>query len=154
MHIIPHNLLSDEHMWAHSCCLTPPHTSRTGTAGGGARRMLWQVRERSRSSSPSQLWIVGSLSPYDVTIYLFCTELLLYSKDMPFVSVPWFIICVRLGPSTTVGYFTPGFWTPKTRVWQLTIGVARSAPGTPGSWVARAGKKYNGPRDQGLCPRR
>jgi hypothetical protein len=50
--------------------------------------MLWQVRERSRSSSPSQLWIVGSLSPYDVTIYLFCTELLLYSKDMPFVSVP------------------------------------------------------------------
>jgi hypothetical protein len=26
MHIIPHNLLSDEHVWAHSCCLTPPHT--------------------------------------------------------------------------------------------------------------------------------
>jgi hypothetical protein len=24
MHIIPHNLLSDEHVWAHSCCLTPP----------------------------------------------------------------------------------------------------------------------------------
>jgi hypothetical protein len=24
MHIIPHNLLSDERMWAHSCCLTPP----------------------------------------------------------------------------------------------------------------------------------
>jgi hypothetical protein len=24
MHIIPHNLLSDEHMWAHPCCLTPP----------------------------------------------------------------------------------------------------------------------------------
>jgi hypothetical protein len=23
MHIIPHNLLSDEHVWAHSCCLTP-----------------------------------------------------------------------------------------------------------------------------------
>jgi hypothetical protein len=22
MHIIPHNLLSDERMWAHSCCLT------------------------------------------------------------------------------------------------------------------------------------
>jgi hypothetical protein len=22
--IIPHNLLSDEHVWAHSCCLTPP----------------------------------------------------------------------------------------------------------------------------------
>jgi hypothetical protein len=24
MHIIPHNLLSDEHVWAHYCCLTPP----------------------------------------------------------------------------------------------------------------------------------
>jgi hypothetical protein len=24
MHIISHNLLSDEHMWAHPCCLTPP----------------------------------------------------------------------------------------------------------------------------------
>jgi hypothetical protein len=24
MHIIPHNLLRDEHVWAHSCCLTPP----------------------------------------------------------------------------------------------------------------------------------
>jgi hypothetical protein len=23
MHIISHNLLSDEHMWAHPCCLTP-----------------------------------------------------------------------------------------------------------------------------------
>jgi hypothetical protein len=26
MHIIPHDLLSYERMWAHSCCLTPPHT--------------------------------------------------------------------------------------------------------------------------------
>jgi hypothetical protein len=24
MHIISHNLLSDEHVWAHRCCLTPP----------------------------------------------------------------------------------------------------------------------------------
>jgi hypothetical protein len=24
MNIIPHNLLSDEHVWAHSYCLTPP----------------------------------------------------------------------------------------------------------------------------------
>jgi hypothetical protein len=24
MHIIPHNLLSDEHVWAHPCYLTPP----------------------------------------------------------------------------------------------------------------------------------
>jgi hypothetical protein len=24
MHITPHNLLSDKHVWAHPCCLTPP----------------------------------------------------------------------------------------------------------------------------------
>jgi hypothetical protein len=81
-----------------------PHRSRTGTAGWSAWRMLWWVRERSRPSSPSQLWVAGSLYPYDVIIYLFCTKLLLYSKDVTFVSVQWFIICVRLGPSTPGDY--------------------------------------------------
>ena len=105
MHIIPHNLLSDERMWAHPCCLTPStHKSRTGTAGWGAWRMSWWVRARSRSSSCSQLWIAWSLSPYDVIIYLFCTKLLLYSKDVTFISVPLFIIYVRLGPSTPGDY--------------------------------------------------
>jgi hypothetical protein len=101
---------------------TPPthtHRSRTGTAGWGAWRMLWRVRERSRSSSPSQLWVAGLLSLYDVIIYLFCIELLLYSKDVTFISVSVFIICVRLGPSTPGDYFAPGFWTRKTRVWQM-----------------------------------
>jgi hypothetical protein len=88
-----------------------PHRSRIGTAGWGAWRMLWRVRERSRLSSPSQLWVAGSLSPYEVIIYLFCTELILYSKDVTFVFVPWFIICVRLGPSTLGEYFAPRFWT-------------------------------------------
>ena len=46
----------------------------------------------------------GSLSPYDVIIYLFCTELLLYSEDVTFVSIPLFIICVRLDPSTPGDY--------------------------------------------------
>jgi hypothetical protein len=103
MHIIPHNLLSDDHMWAHPCCLTP-HRSRTGTIGWGAWRMLRCVRERSSPSSPSQLWVAGSLSPYDVIIYLFCTEFLLYSKVVTFIFVSWFIICVRLGPSTPGDY--------------------------------------------------
>jgi hypothetical protein len=78
--------------------------------------MLRRVRKRSRPSSPSPLWVAGSLSPYDVIIYLFYTELLLYSKDVTFVSVPLFIIRVRLGPRTPGVYFVPGFWTPKTRV--------------------------------------
>jgi hypothetical protein len=64
-------------------------------------------------SSPSQLWVAGSLSPYDVIIYLFCTELLLYSKDVTFVSVPLFIICVRLGPSTPGGYVRARVLVPR-----------------------------------------
>jgi hypothetical protein len=76
--------------------------------------MLRYVRERSRPSSLCQLWVAGSLSPYDVIIYLFYTELLLYSKVVTFVSVPWFIICVRLGPRPPGDYVRA--WVPKTRV--------------------------------------
>jgi hypothetical protein len=113
MHIIPHNLLSDERMWAHSCCLTPPHRSRSSTTGWGAWRMLRCVCERSRSSSPSQLLVAGLLSPYNVIIYLFCIEPLLYSKDVTFDPVPWIIICVRLGPSTPGDCSRPGLGAPK-----------------------------------------
>jgi hypothetical protein len=98
MHIIPHNLLSDERMWAHPCCLTP-HRSRTGTTEWGAWRMLWWVHERYRPSSPSQLWVAGSLSSYDVIIWT-----LLYINDVTFVSIPWVLICARLGPSTPGHY--------------------------------------------------
>jgi hypothetical protein len=61
--------------------------------------MLRRVREWSRLSSPSRPWVAGPLSPYNVIIYLFCIELLLYSKDVTFDPVPLYIICVRLGPS-------------------------------------------------------
>jgi hypothetical protein len=95
--------------WAMNVCeltlaVSHPHRSRTCTAWWGAWRMLWRVRERSRPSSPSQLWVAGLLSPYNVIIYLFCTELLLYSKDVTFNPMPWFIICVRLCPSTPCDY--------------------------------------------------
>jgi hypothetical protein len=92
---------------------TPPHRSRTGTAGWGAWRMLRWVRERSRLSSPSQLWVAGPFSPYNVIIYLFCTELLLCSKDVTFDHVPWFIICVRLGPSTPSDYVRARVLVPR-----------------------------------------
>jgi hypothetical protein len=59
--------------------------------------MLRCVRERSRSSSLSQLWVAGPLSPYNVITYLFCIELLLYSKDVTFDRV-------RLDPSTPGDY--------------------------------------------------
>jgi hypothetical protein len=67
----------------------------------------------SRSSSPNQLWVAGSLSPSDVIIYLFLIELLFYSKDVTFVSIPLFIICVRLCPSTPGDYFAPRSWCPR-----------------------------------------
>jgi hypothetical protein len=90
-----------------------PHRSRAGTEGWGAWRMAWRVRERSRPSFPSQLWVAGPLSPYNVIIYLFCTELLLYSRDVTFDPVPWIIICVRLGPSTPGGYVRARVLVPR-----------------------------------------
>jgi hypothetical protein len=98
-----------------SLLLSPtPHRSRIGTTKWGAWRMLWRVRERSRPSSPSQLWVAWPLSPYNVIIYLFCIELLLCSKDVTFDPMPWFIICVRLGPSTPGDCSRPGLGAPKS----------------------------------------
>jgi hypothetical protein len=75
--------------------------------------MLRSDRERSRPLSPSLLWVARSLSPYDVIIYLFCIELLLYRKDVTFVSVPLFMICVRLGPSTPGDYVRARVLVPR-----------------------------------------
>ena len=51
-HIIPHNLLSDEHVWAHPCCLTPLHRRRTG----GSRGVTYRgVRFDLGGVSPSRL---------------------------------------------------------------------------------------------------
>jgi hypothetical protein len=90
-----------------------PHRSRTGTVGWGAWRMLWRVHEKSRPSSPSQLWVGGSLSSYDIIIYLFYTEFLLCSKDVTFDPVSWFIICVRLGPSSPGDYVRARVLVPR-----------------------------------------
>jgi hypothetical protein len=113
MHIIPHNLLSDERMLAHSCCLTPPHRSRTGTTEWGAWRMLRRVRERSRSSSPSQLWFAGPLSPYNVIIY--------FVQNSCYVVKMWHSILCHdssyvwdLVPAHLVIMFAPGLWTLKS----------------------------------------
>jgi hypothetical protein len=133
-------------MWAHSCCLTPPHRSRAGTTGWGAWRMLWWVREWSRSSSPSQLWVAGPLSPYNVIIYLFCTELLLYSKDVTFDPVPWFIICVRLGPSTPGDYVRARVLVPRNpSVTQTRLSRSRKILAPLGTITTAHA------RDEGLC---
>jgi hypothetical protein len=96
---------------------TPSHRSRAGTARWGAWRMLRCVRERSRSSSPSQLWVAGPLSPYNVIIY--------FVKNFYYIVKMWHSILCHdssyvwdLVPAHLVFMFAPGFWTPKTRVWQ------------------------------------
>jgi hypothetical protein len=94
-----------------------PHRSRIGTTWWGAWRMLRCVRERSRPLSHSQLWVAGPLSPYNVFIYLFiylfCIELLLYSKVVTFDHVRWFIIYVRLGPITPGDYVRARVLVPR-----------------------------------------
>jgi hypothetical protein len=53
------------------------------------------------------------LSPFDVIIYLFCIELLLYSKHVTFDPMPLYIICVRLGPSTPGVYVRARVLVPR-----------------------------------------
>jgi hypothetical protein len=113
MHIIPHNLLTDERMWAHPCCTHIPPRSRTGTTGWGTWMMLWWGLDRRLSVNFGCSIVVFVWCNYLIILY----RTPLYINDVTFVSVPWDIICVRLDPSTLGDYFMPGFWTPKVRVW-------------------------------------
>jgi hypothetical protein len=64
-HIIPHNLLSDEHVWAHPCCLTHPHRRRTG----GSRGATTRSSIRSRWCLPIDLRQGRSLVCFIFTFY-------------------------------------------------------------------------------------
>jgi hypothetical protein len=97
-----------------------PHTSRTGTTGWGAWRMLRCVRERSRPSSLSQLWVAGPLSPYNVIIY--------FVQNSYYIVKMWHSILCHdssyvwdLVPAHLVIMFAPGSWCPKIRVWHTNI---------------------------------
>jgi hypothetical protein len=93
--------------WAMNVCeltlavLTSPR-SRTCTAGWGAWRIPWWVREclGRRLSVNFGCWIV---------VFIWCNYLSilyrtsLYINDVTFVYVPWFIICVRLDKSRLEG---------------------------------------------------
>jgi hypothetical protein len=113
-----------------------PHRSRTGTAGWGAWRILWRVRERSRASSPSQLWVAGPLSPYNVIIY--------FVKNSYYIVKMWHSILCHdssyvwdLVPAHLVIMFTPGSWCPKTQVWHRGCTLYRQVmlPICQGSWI-------------------
>jgi hypothetical protein len=92
MHIIPHNLLSDERMWAHPSCthilLGQEHVPKDEAHKGCCDEFVSDLGRRL-------------LVNYDYGIFVFvwCNYLIilyrtpLYIKDVTFVSVPWVIMC-------------------------------------------------------------
>jgi hypothetical protein len=65
-----------------------------------------------------------------IIVFVWCNYLTilyrtpLYIKVVAFVSVPWVIICVRLGPSTLGGYFHALVLVPpRTQEWHLWWGL-------------------------------
>jgi hypothetical protein len=109
MHIIPHNLLSDERMWAHPCCTHIPlgqeQVPQDEALGGWCNETVRGLGRRLPVNFGC--WIV---------VFVWCNYLIilyitpLYINVVIFVFVPWVIICVRLDPSTLGDYFTSGFW--------------------------------------------
>jgi hypothetical protein len=98
-HIIPHNLLSDEHVWAHSCCLTPPH-----------EKIRWFKRSHISRSSFWSRWCLlvdlrqgWSLVRFIFIIYFVCLPLCNKNSDytVTFISIQSVIIC--WGPSSSEG---------------------------------------------------
>jgi hypothetical protein len=112
MHIIPHNLLSDERMWAHPCCTHIPQVNnryrRIRSMKDVAMRFVRGLGRRLPVNYGS--WIVVFVWCNYLTI-LYRTPL--YSTDVTFVSVPWVIIWVRLDPTTHLTH---------ARVWPLKSG--------------------------------
>jgi hypothetical protein len=111
MHIIPHNLLRDEHMWVHPYCTHIPlgqeqvpqdeaHEGCCDEFVSGLGRHL---------SVNFGCWIVVFVWCNYLTIFVYNS--IIY-KDVTFVLVPWVIICVRLDPSTHVN--RARVWTPES----------------------------------------
>jgi multidrug transporter EmrE-like cation transporter len=114
MHIIPHNLLSDEHVWAHSCCLTPPIGQEKvphDEAHGGCCDVF--VRGLGRRL----LVNFGLLDCCFLTIYLFiyfvqnfhCIIKLWHSFLCHYSSFVWDLV-----PAHLVFMFAPGLVTLKS----------------------------------------
>jgi hypothetical protein len=89
-HIIPHNLLSDEHVWAHSCCLTPPHRRRTGGRRGAA--YLWDFRLDLGGVSQSAFWHQGWMLDPVIFIFYF-VRLPLCNKYSDYCDIYLYTLC-------------------------------------------------------------
>jgi hypothetical protein len=121
MHIIPHNLLSDERMWAHSCCLTPPTGQEQvpqDEAHGGWGDVF--VRGLGRRLPVN----FGLLDRCLLIMYLF----IYFVQNSDYIVKMWHSILCHdssyvwdLVPAHLVIMFAPGSWCPETRVWQLNL---------------------------------
>jgi hypothetical protein len=88
-HIIPHNLLSDEHVWAHFCCLTPPYRRRTGGSRGAAYRGVWfDLGGVSQLTFWREGWI---LDPFIFIIYF--VRLPLCNKYSDYCDIYLYTLC-------------------------------------------------------------
>jgi hypothetical protein len=104
MHIIPHNLLSDECMWAHSYCLTPPtgqeQVPQDEAQGGCCGDFVRGLGRRL----PVNFELLDRFLIWCNYLIIFVQTPVIYSKDVTFDPVPLCIICVWLGPSTPGDY--------------------------------------------------
>jgi hypothetical protein len=126
MHIIFHNLLSDEHMWAHPCCLTPPQVKnryRRMKRMKDAMMCSWEVYAVV-SQSTSGYWIVASLW-CNYLFILYITPIIV--KMWHSFSIPWFIICVRF-PWHLVIMFAPGSLKPGCDICRVATIVMTAPP--------------------------
>ena len=119
MHIIPHNLLSDERMWAHSCCLTPP-IGQEQVPLDEAHRGCCAVFVRGLGRHLPVNF--GLLDHCLLIMYLF----IYFVQNSYYIVKMWHLILCHdssyvwdLVPAHLVIMFAPGFWTPKIRVWHI-----------------------------------
>jgi hypothetical protein len=113
MHIIPHNLLSYERMWAHPCCLTLSHRRWTGGSRGATQR---GIRLDLGGISQLTLWRQGWTLVRFIFIFYFvrlplCNKY--YDEIVTFISIHSVIIC---------GVFF-GAYMRCTRLYPLNSGV-------------------------------
>jgi hypothetical protein len=118
MHIIPHNLLSCERMWAHSCCLTPPtgleQVPQHEALGGCCDEFVRVLGRRL-------LVNFGLLDRCLLIMYLF----IYFVQNSYYIVKMWHSIPCHdssyvwdMVPTHLVFMFAPLSWCPETWVWQ------------------------------------
>jgi hypothetical protein len=113
-HIIPHNLLSDEHVWAHPCCLTPPHRRRSGGSSGATYQgVRFDLSGVSQVTFWRQRWI---LDPFIFIVYF--VRLPLCNKYSDYYDIYLYTLCYYICCLLWRMYEMHPTLSLKARVWQ------------------------------------